>query len=163
MFHRPHCHSSTLVLAFCKANHWSYGRKGRLCTAAECPPFNRHQPKFPQLVKSTTVPNLVQIASSSLHYMGVKYNTCVRFSGTFSILSFPSLSFPFSFLPSSTAWTPEPIFMVDNSKCVDCCKKVPLYVWTMSDHFWGVVSSKNYHKKATDAEKPAKWMQSKNL
>ena len=70
---------------------------------------------------------------SGLRYTGAKYIyiitlVCV-FIVIFPFLSFPFLSFLpflFLFLPSPTAWTPEPIFMADGSKCVDWCKEAPV-------------------------------------
>ena len=152
-------HGSTLVLACCKANHWSHGKKSKFCTAAKCPPFNRFQPKFAQLL-SKLDQQLCQIWWKShpwgLRYTGVKYNTCVCFYSNFS---FPFLSFPFHFY-SCHRLQPKrlnrfPWLMAQNAwigarKCL-----------LMSDQFWEVVSPKSYPKKASDAEIPAKWINSK--
>ena len=152
------CHGSTLVLASCKANHWSHRKK-----------VNCVQPQSAHLsidtnqnLHSQSDQQLCQIwwrsHGSGLRYTGVKITLLCVFIVSFPFLSFPFLCYfchrlqpkrlnRFSWLMAQNAW-------IGARKCL-------LYVWTMSDHF--LVSPKNYRNKATDTEFPAKWIVEKLL
>ena len=91
-----------------------------------------------------------------LRYTCVKFNTCVRFYSIFP-LPFPSRPFPFLFYTchrlqpkrlNRFSWLMAQNAWIGARKCLS-------YVWTMSDQFLGVVSSKNYPEIALDAEIPA--------
>ena len=93
---------------------------------------------------------------SDLRNTGVEYNTFVRFYSNFS---FPFLSNFILAIAYSLNWFS--CLMTRNAWI--CARKCLLYVWTMSDQFWEVESPKNYPRKASDAEIPAKWIKSNNF
>ena len=160
-------HGSTLVLTCCKANHWSHGKKVNFVQPQSAHPLINSNQNLHRSLRNTDQ-RLCQIwwrwHHLGVRYTGVKYITFVRF---YILASFPFLPFPFLFY-SCHRLQPERLnrcswLMAQNAWI--SARKCLLYVWTMSDQFWGggVVSPKNYPKIAKDAEIPAIWIKSNNL
>ena len=110
----------TLVLACCKANRWSNRKMVNFVQPQSAHPSTNRNQNLQRWLRKWR-PQLRQIWSRS-HYPGpsygcVKYNPFVRFYSIFS--------FPFLFLSSPTAQTPQPILTVDGSNDAVWRKDVP--------------------------------------
>ena len=149
-----HYHGSTLVLACCKANHWSHGKKVNVVQPQSAHPStdsNQNLHRWLCKLDQQLCRIWWRLHHSGLRYTGVKYNNSCVFIASFPFLSFFILAIVYSL----NAWTDfhdwwlkmRGLVQGNAFRMFELCQT----------NFGGVVSPKNYPKIAPDAEIPAKW------
>ena len=96
-------HGSTLVLACCKANHWSHGKKVNFVQPRSAYPSTDSNQNLHRSLRKVDQ-QLCQIGKDCIIQAFITRVWNIKFLCVF-IVSFLFLPFPFLFLLSPTAWT----------------------------------------------------------